>query len=390
MKKTLVEMELSKFYRDDENELVIRPNGVEPKYDGDDVFKSEITKDYPRIKFTKAVRDNRETLDKAINGGKVVCSTFKQKCFCLEFGLETLKNDSFSMMGIQMKQSVQRWFLNIWDIDGECLVETYQNIEDVLDSLDSFIKTNGLLKVAMNDFIEKLTTNENLQFIEKATAQPTKKDNKDVWKNGYKCLQSVEDTESLRSSLISWLGWGCYNSEVDDFLDGAFTDALDEDDTEAVYKVVDKTFKPSCIEYFRELERMLEWYNSEYDPRCLTDNSIKVINEQLDELAKVAISDLKKSVGSEGRGGWYIKDADGANKNLFIADGIKLTKEQILFIEESGFEIFNQNLNSALQRLGYTIDTFVDCNKMADLKTLEYKMSLTYTLRLLNPQKEVK
>ena len=390
MKKTLVEMELSKFYRDDESELVVRPNGVEPKYDGEGVFKSEITKDYPRIKFTKAVRDNREALDKAINGGKVVCETFNQKCFCLEFGLETLENDTFSMMGVQMKQSVQRWFLNFWNIDGECLIETYQNIEDVLDSLDEYIKMNGLLKVAMNDFIEKLTTNENLQFIEKATAKPTKKDNKDVFKNGYKVLQSVENTESLRSSLISWLGWGCYNSEVVDFLDGAFTDALDEDDTEAVYKVVDKTFKPSCIEYFRELERMLEWYNSEYDPRCLTDNSIKVINEQLDDLAKVAISDLKKSVGSEGRGGWYIKDADGANKNLFIANGIKLTKEQILFIEESGFEMFNQNFNSALQRLGYTIDTFVDCSKMADLYTLEYKMSLTYTLRLINPQKEVK
>ena len=389
MKKTLVEMELSKFYRDDESELVVRPNGVEPKYDGEGVFKSEITKDYPRIKFTKAVRDNREALDKAINGGKVVCETFNQKCFCLEFGLETLENDTFSMMGVQMKQSVQRWFLNFWNIDGECLIETYQNIEDVLDSLDEYIKMNGLLKVAMNDFIEKLTTNENLQFIEKATAKPTKKDNKDVFKNGYKVLQSVENTEDLRTSLISWLGLGFFNSEVADFLDGTFTDALNDDDDEAVYKAVDKAFKPKCIEYFRELEKMLEWYDSSYDPRCLTDNSIKVINEQLDDLAKVATSDLKKSVGSEGRGGYYIKDKE-ENKNLFIANNIKLTKEQILFIEESGYELFNQNLNSALQRLGYTIDTFVDCSKMADLYTLEYKMSLTYTLRLINPQKEVK
>ena len=389
MKKTLVEMELSKFYRDDESELVVRPNGVEPKYDGEGVFKSEITKDYPRIKFTKAVRDNREALDKAINGGKVVCETFNQKCFCLEFGLETLENDTFSMMGVQMKQSVQRWFLNFWNIDGECLIETYQNIEDVLDSLDEYIKMNGLLKVAMNDFIEKLTTNENLQFIEKATAKPTKKDNKDVFKNGYKVLQSVENTEDLRTSLISWLGLGFFNSEVADFLDGTFTDALNDDDDEAVYKAVDKAFKPKCIEYFRELEKMLEWYDSSYDPRCLTDNSIKVINEQLDDLAKVATSDLKKSVGSEGRGGYYIKDKE-ENKNLFIANNIKLTKEQILFIEESGYELFNQNFNSTLQRLGYAIDTFVDCCKMVDLSTLEYKMSLTYTLRQLNPQKEVK
>ena len=389
MKKTLVEMELSKFYRDDESELVVRPKGVEPKYDGEGAFKSEITKDYPRIKLTKAVRDNKKALDKAINGGKVVCETFSQKCFCLEFGLETLENDTFSMMGVQMKQSVQRWFLNFWNIDGECLIETYQNIEDVLDSLDEYIKMNGLLKVAMNDFIEKLTTNENLQFIEKATAKPTKKDNKDVFKNGYKVLQSVENTEDLRTSLISWLGLGFFNSEVADFLDGTFTDALNDDDDEAVYKAVDKAFKPKCIEYFRELEKMLEWYDSSYDPRCLTDNSIKVINEQLDDLAKAATSDLKKSVGNDHIGGYYIKDKE-ENKNLFIANNIKLTKEQILFIEESGFEMFNQNFNSTLQRLGYAIDTLVECHKMVDLNTLEYKMSLTYTLRQLNPQKEVK
>lgn len=390
MKKTLVEMELSEFYKDDENELVIRPNGVEPKYDGEGIFKSEITKDYPKIKFTKAMRDNREALDKAINGGKVVSVALSNRLFCLEFGLETLENDSFTMLGVKVKQSVQRWFLNIWNCDGECLVETYQNIEGVLDSLDSFIKTNGLLKVTMNDFIEKLTTNENLLFIEKATAQPTKKDNKDVWKDGYKCLQSVENSEDLMTSLISWLGFGFFNSEVDDFLEGEFKDALNDDDDQAVYKVVDKTFKPKCIEYFRELERILEWYDSDYDPRCLTDNSIKVINEQLNDLAKVAISDLKKSVGSEGRGGWYIKDNEG-NKNLFIADGINLTKEQILFIEESGFEMFNQNLNSALHRLGYTIDNFVGCYKgVGDFNTIDYKMKLTYVLRLINPKKEVK
>ena len=386
MKKTLVEMELSKFYSDGNSELVVRPKGVEPKYDGDGVFKREITDDYPRIKFTKAMRDNKELLDKAINGGEVVSETFnQQKCFCLEFGLETLENESFTMMGIQMKQSVQRWFLNFWDIDSECLIETYQNIEDVLDSLDNYIEEKGLLKITMNDFIEKLTTNENLQFIEKVTAQPTKKDNKDV----YKVLQSVEDTEDLRASLISWLGFGFFNGEVAKFLDGTFSDALNEDDLEAAYKAVDEAFKPKCIEYFRELERMLEWYDSQYEPRCLTDNSVKVIGSQLDELAKAATSDLKKSVGSEGRGGYYIKDKE-ENKNLFIADSIKLTKEQILFIEESGFELFNQNFNSALQNLGCTIDTFVDCAKIVDFDSLELKMSLIYTLRLLNPQKEVK
>ena len=394
MKKTLVEMELSKFYRDDENELVIRPNGVEPKYEDEGVFKSEITKDYPRIKFTKAVRDNRETLDKAINGGKVVCSTFNQKCFCLEFGLETLENDSFSMMGIKMKQSVQRWFLNIWDIDEDNIIETYQNIEDALDALDSYIEEKGLLKVALNDFIEKLTTEENLQFIEKATAQPKNKP-KDAYTNGYKVLQSVENTENLRNTLIAWLGWGSdpindgmYGDMLNTFYED-FDEALNDDDFEAAHKLVDKTFSPKCIEYFRELERMIEWYDSQYDPRCLTDNSIKVITEQLDDLAKTATSDLKKSVGNDHIGGWYIKDKE-ENKNLFIADGIKLTKEQILFIEESGYELFNQNFNSTLQRLGYTIDTFVDCHKMVDLNTLEYKMSLTYTLRQLNPQKEIK
>ena len=388
-------MELSKFYSDGNDVFVVRPKGVEPKYEGDGDFKREITKDYPKIKFTKALRDNRKAFDKALNGGKIVYETLQPTLFCLEFGLETLEHNDFAKMGIQMKQSVQRWFLNIWDIDEDNIIETYQNLEDALDAIDNYIEEKGLLKVAMNDFIEKLTTDENLQFITKATVQPKNKP-KDAYTNGFNVLQSVlSGTDELRDTLISWLGWGSNpinDGMWGDMLDGFYEDfdeAMNDDDFEAVYKLVDKTFSPKCIEYFRELERMLEWYENSYDPRCLTDNSIKAINEQLDDLAKVATSNLKKSVGNDHIGGWYIKDKE-ENKNLFIADHIKLTKEQILFIEESGFEMFNQNLNSALQRLGYTIDTFVDCSKMVDLKTLEYEMSLTYTLRLLNPQKEVK
>lgn len=396
MKKTLVEMELSKFYSDGKDEFVVRPKGVEPKYDGDGDFKREVTKDYPRIKFTKELRDNKEAFDKALSGGKIVSETLTPTLFCLEFGLETLEHNNFAKMGIQMKQTVQRWFLNIWDIDEDNIIETYQNLEDALDALDSYIEEKGLLKVAMNDFIEKLTTEENLQFIEKATAQPKNKP-KDAYTNGFKVLQSVENTENLRNTLIAWLGWGSdpiNDGMWSDMLDGFYEDfdeAMNDDDFEATHKLVDKTFSPKCIEYFRELERMIEWYDSQYDPRCLTDNSIKVITEhQLDDLAKLATSDLKKSVGNDHIGGWYIKDKE-ENKNLFIANGIKLTKDEILFIEESGFEMFNQNFNSALQRLGYTIDTFVECYKgVKNLNELEYEMSLTYTLRQLNPQKEVK
>lgn len=393
MKKTLVEMELSKFYSDGNDVFVVRPKGVEPKYEGDGDFKREITKDYPKIKFTKAMRDNRKVFDKALNGGKIVCETIQPTLFCLEFGLETLEHNNFAKMGIQMKQSVQRWFLNIWDIDEDNIIETYQNLEDALDAIDNYIEEKGLLKVAMNDFIEKLTTDENLQFITKATVQPKNKP-KDAYTNGFNVLQSVlSGTDELRDTLISWLGWGSNpinDGMWGDMLDGFYEDfdeAMNDDDFEAVYKLVDKTFSPKCIEYFRELERMLEWYESSYDPRCLTDNSIKVINEQLDDLAKAATSNLKKSVGNDHIGGWYIKDKE-ENKNLFIADHIKLTKEQILFIEESGFEMFNQNFNSALQRLGYTIDTFVECYKgVKNLNELEYGMSLTYVLRLLNPKK---
>lgn len=395
MKKVLVEMELSKFYSDGKNEFVVRPKGVEPKYEGDGDFKREVRKDYPRIKFTKELRDNKKALDKALDGGKIVAETFSPTLFCLEFGLETLEYNNFAKMGIQMKQSVQRWFLNIWDIDEDNIIETYQNLEDALDALDSYIEEKGLLKVAMNDFIEKLTTEENLQFIEKATAQPKNKP-KDAYTNGFKVLQSVENTENLRNTLIAWLGWGSdpindgmWSDMLKTFYED-FDEALNDDDFEAAHKLVDKTFSTKCIEYFRELERMIEWYDSQYDPRCLTDNSIKVITEQLDDLAKLATSDLKKSVGNDHIGGWYIKDKE-ENKNLFIANEIKLTKEQILFIEESGYEMFNQNLNSALQRLGYTIDTFVECYKgVKNLNELEYYMSLTYVLRQLNPQKEVK
>lgn len=389
MKKTLVEMELSEFYSDGDISLVVRPNGVEPKYKGDGALKSEITDGYPSINYNKSMRDDKEALDKAINGGTIVYSSYKQKCTFLEFGLETLEHNDFRFCSMQIKQTVQRWFLNIWDMDGECMVKTYQNIEEALNELHNYINTNEMLPILMNDFIEKLTTNENLGFIAKVTAQPTEKENKNALAEGYKVLQAVEDTDELMYSLISWLGWGCYSSDVEEFLE-KFTETLQDDENcEATYNLVDSTFKPRCIEYFRELEKMLEWYDSDYDPRCFTDNSLKVFSDrQLDKLADLAINNLKKSIGSEGRGGYYIKDK---NNNLFIADNVILSDDCIKYIEENGYEMFYRDFSSALSSLGYIIDQVLDCQKnVATFNKIKYEMAFTFVLKCINPKKEVK
>ena len=156
MKKSLVRMELGKFYDSEFGKLVVRPRGVEPKYNGEDAFKSEITDDYPHIPITKEFRD-KAVLDKVLDGGKVVATQVnggKDPSY-LEFGVETLVNETFTVMGMTISQEIQRWFLNIHSLNNDSVLFTSHTIEECLDTLNYYLIDNKLSQVAINDFIEK-------------------------------------------------------------------------------------------------------------------------------------------------------------------------------------------------------------------------------------------
>lgn len=378
MKKTLVNMELGKFYDSEYGTLVVRPNGVEPKYNGEDAFKSEITDDYPHIPITKEFRD-KAVLDKVLNGGKVVATQInggKDPSY-LEFGIESIENKSFTVMSMTINQEIQRWFLNIYSLNNDSVLFTSHNIEDCLDTLNHYLIDNDLSQVAINDFIEKLTSEDNLKFIEKVTAEPKQK--KKEWV--HRVLQPIENCDNLRASLIAWLG-----NTIPQFID-EFNEACNEsEEMSDVYALVDKYFHPKNIYFFREMERMLEWVNSEYDPRCLTDEAIRAINGGLDELAKQCLEKLCKKVGSEGRGGWYLHDTE-ENKNKYIAPNIDLSDDVMDFIDDCGYKMFLDNFNSALNRLGYRIDQLVDVQNDNDWKRNVPQRTITLVLECLNPQK---
>ncbi len=380
MKKTLVRMELGKFYDSEYGKLVVRPASVEPKYDWG---KEEITKDYPRIPITKEFRD-KAALKKALNGGKVICTQLnsgKDPSY-LEFGIESIENKTFSVLGMTINQEIQRWFLNIHSLDSDSVLFTSHTIEECLDTLNHYLIDNNLSQVAVNDFIEKLTTDENLQFIGKVTTMPKKKQPKAL-ESGYNVLQKVENCDDLRASLVAWLGNQMFDA-IPKFIE-KFNEACDEcEDMSEVYALVDKFLHPKNLYFFREMERMLEWVNTNYDPRCLTDEAIRCINGGLDELAKECIDKRCKEVGSEGRGGYYIKGGK-ENENKFIAPHIHASNDVMDFIDDCGYEMFLQNFNSVLNRLGYRVDTLAEVMHTED-KHLPEK-SLTFVIEGINPKK---
>lgn len=382
MKKNLVRMELGKFYESDYGKLVVRPAGVEPKYEGDDCFKSEITDDYPQIPITKAFRDEK-LLNSALNGGKIVCSTMdggKDPSF-IEFGVETIENKSFSICGMTLNQEIQRWYLNIHSLNHNSLLFTSHTIEESLDALTDWLKEHNLNLVAVNDFIEKLTTNENLKFIKKITAEP-KQPKKEFAHN---VLQSIEDCDDLQMSLIAWLG----NVHLDDIpaFTAEFCDALDGgEEMDEVYKIVDKYIHPKNIFFFREMERLLEWMNSSYDPRCLTDEAIRCINGGLDELGKQCIEKFCKSVGNDHIGGWYLHNTK-ENENKYISPSIKVSDDVMDFIDQCGYELFSQNFNSALNKLGYCLDQIVEVSHSSSLGVNKPEKVMTFVLEGINPKK---
>lgn len=384
MKKTLVEMGLGKSYDSEYGKLVVRPASVEPKYDEHNgAFKTEITDDYPHIPITKEFRD-KKVLKKALDGGKVIATQInsgKDPSY-LEFGIESIENKSFSVMGITLNQEIQRWFLNIHSLNNDSVLFTSHTIEECLNTLNYYLIDNNLSQVAVNDFIEKLTTDENLQFINKVTTMPKKKQPK-AMENGYNVLQKVEDCDDLRASLIAWLGNQMFDA-IPQFIE-EFNDACDKcEDMNEVYALVDKFLHPKNLYFFREMERVLEWVNTNYDPRCLTDEAIRAINGGLDELAKECIDKSCKEVGSEGRGGYYIKGGK-ENEHKFIAPYIHASNDVMDFIDDCGYEMFLQNFNSVMNGLGYRVESLAEVLNTED-KNLPEKL-LTFVIEDINPKK---
>ena len=381
MKKSLVKMELGEFYSGDYGKLIVRPASVEPKYDGDDAFKHEIMDDYPRFDITTKLRDKAE-LEKILDGGKVVAAEGNSRdCSYLEFGVETLVNETFTVFSMKLHQEIQRWYLDIHSIDKPTVLFTSHTIEECLDTLTNWLVENSMNVVAVNDFIEKLTSEDNLKFIEKITAEPKQK--KKEWV--HRTLQSIENCDALQKSLIGWLG-NIEFTHVDEFIDG-FNEVMDEsEDLSEVYAYVDGHTHTENIHFFRELERMLEWVNTMYDPRCLTDEAIRCINGGLDEIAKQCLEKLCKKVGNDHVGGWYLHDTE-ENKNKYISHLVELSDDAMDFIDQCGYKMFLDNLNSALNKLGYRIDQIVDVLNTHDWKRSVPQRSITLVLECLNPQK---
>lgn len=384
MKKTLVEMDLTS-YVSDYGTLVARPAGVEPKYD--EATQREIDDDYPHIPITKATKAE---IDEAVNGGLAYSIKHAPKMPTrIEFGIETLENKSFSFCRVRLNQECQRWFLNIWSMDddgNENVIYTSQDIDGVLYTLHYYLVDHNMSLVALNDFIEKLTTNENLQFIEKVTALPKPKQ-KNAADKGYKVLQSVENCEDLRTSLIGWLG--NLNFNLTTWFIKDFNEALDTKEMDEVYKVVDKRMKPKYEPYAFEMERLLEWVNSQYDPRCLTDAAIRCINGGLDELAKEAIPMGKKSVGNDHIGGYYVKDTP-ENEHRFIVDNLMLDGDVIDFIDECGYEVFIREFNSVLGKMGFRFDEMLDVRHISKHVTdPKPEIWIDFVIEDINPQRGI-
>lgn len=355
MKKTLVGFQFGdEYFTPEQNTtFVVKPNGVEIEKDSKGFVKN--ADDFPTMQPTRDMR-GKGKIDNVVFQSLSV----KKLCF-LEFGVETLEHEGFYFLSMPINMKAQRWFLNIWTMDEHDyhVIFTSQTIEEVLDRLDDYIEERGLMPCFLVDFIERLTTNENLRFISKVTAQPTNKKQKSI-DEPYETLQSVENTEELRNSLLDWLGDYPF-TDVSKFIE-QFNNAVDnQEDEDEAYKLVDCSLNPSCIEYFREMERILEWYNSKYQARTLTDKSVKYIADgRFDEIAKQVVEKAKKKGHT-----FYVNSGKG-NENKFISENINIGGDGSDFIEEQGFAVFNSHLASSLKKLGYKITDVIDCTNRYD------------------------
>ena len=356
MKKTIISFQFSdEYFTPEQNTtFVVKPNGVDIERDSMGFVKN--AKDFPTMQPTRNMR-GKGKIDNV-----VYQSLGTSKLCFLEFGVETLEHEGFYFLSMPINMKAQRWFLNIWTMDEhDChVIFTSQTIEEVLNRLSVYIDERGLMPCFLIDFIERLTTNENLSFIGRVTAQPTNKKQKSL-EEPYETLQSIEDTEALRNSLLGWLGRIPYE-EVSEFIE-TFHEIADNQEDEEAYKFVDCSLHPLCIEYFREMERILEWYNSNYQPRTLTDESVKFIaNGRFDEIAKQVVEKAKKE------GHTYYVNSGKDNEKKFISENINIGGDGSDFIEEQGFEVFKANLASSLKMLDYKITDIISCTNCYDFE----------------------
>lgn len=348
MKKTLVSFQFkNEYFTPEQNTtFVVKPSGVE--IENDSLGFPKNTKDFPTMKPTRDMR-GKGKIDNVVSQSLSI-----DKLSFLEFGVETMEYEGFYFLSMPINMKAQRWFLNIWtmDEDDNHVIFTSQNIEGILDRLAEYIDENEMMPCLLVDFIERLTTNENLRFISKVTAQPTNEKQKSI-DEPYDTLQSIENTEELRDSLLGWLGQ-IHCEEVSEFIEKFHEIVDNQEEEDEAYKLVDSSLHPLCIEYFREMERILEWYNSNYQARTLTDESVKFIADgRFDEIAKQVVEKAKK------KGKTYYVNSGKGNENKFVAESIEIGGDGSDFIEEQGFEVFKANLASSLKRLGYSITDII-------------------------------
>lgn len=355
MKKTLVSFQFkNEYFTPEQNTtFVVKPNGVEIEKDSKGFVKND--KDFPTMQPTRDMR-GKGKIDNVVYqslGGEKLCF--------LDFGVETLEHEGFYFLSMPINMKAQRWFLNIWtmDEDNYHVIFTSQTIEEVLNRLSVYIDERGLMPCFLVDFIERLTTNENLRFISKVTAQPTNKKQKSI-DEPYETLQSIENTDVLRDSLLSWLGQIPYE-EVSEFIEKFNEIVYSQDNADDAYKFVDSTLHPKCMEYFREMEHILQWYNIDYEERTLTDESVKFLAERrFDEIAKQVVEKAKK------KGRTYCIYCGEGKGNKFVSEDIEIGADGSDFIEEQGFEEFKANLASSLKKLGYKITDIISCTNHYD------------------------
>lgn len=322
--------------------FVVKPNGVE--IEKDNIGFTTNTEDFPTMQPTRDMR-GKGKIDNIVSQSLGV----KKLCF-LEFGVETLEHEGFYYLSMPINMKAQRWFLNIWTMDEHDyhVIFTSQTIEGVLNRLSVYIEERKLMPCFLVDFIERLTTNKNLRLISKVTAQPTNEKQRRI-EEPYETLQSIENTEELRNSLLGWLGQIPYE-EVSEFIEKFHEIVDNQGDEDEAYKLVDSSLHPLCIEYFREMEHILEWYNSNYQARTLTDKSIQFLADgRFDEIAKQVVEKAKK------KGHTYCIYCGEGYGNKFVSEYIEIGADGSDFIEEQGFEVFKAHLASSLNKLGYKI-----------------------------------
>lgn len=355
MKKTLVSFQFKNEYFTPEQNTTfeVKPSGVEIEKDSMGFTKN--TEDFPTMQPTRDMR-GKGKIDNVVSqslGGEKLCF--------LEFGMETLEHEGFYFLSMPINMKAQRWFLNIWTMDEHDyhIIFTSQTIEGILNRLSVYIEERGLMPCFLVDFIERLTTNENLRFISKVTAQPSNEKQRKI-EEPYETLQSIENTEELRNSLLGWLGQIPYE-EVTEFIEKFHEIVYNQDNADDAYKFVDSSLHPKCMEYFREMEHILQWYNIDYEERTLTDESVKFIaSGRFDEIAKQVMEKAKK------KGHTYCIYCGEGHGNKFVSEYIEIGADGSDFIEEQGFEVFKAYLASSLKKLGYKITDIISCTNHYD------------------------